>query len=134
LPNDSTGGRGLSGNRKDVARPTRLYYPFGAIRGGAAIAPYGPGSVTAIKSPTPALSGAGGFIARVRSNSLLGEYIGRETWFKRRVGRRLFACPPIMPNPAWADDKAVCPPYLALESVRTMKPCAAYITWEGLMF
>jgi len=25
--------------------------------------------------PTPALSGAGGFIARVRSNGMLGEYV-----------------------------------------------------------
>ena len=34
----------------------------------------------------------------------------------RRVGKRLFACPPLpglMPRSAWANDKAVCPPYRA---------------------
>lgn len=63
---------------------------------------------------TPALSCAGGFIARVHSNGLLGEYVGRAVWFKRRVVRRIFACPPIMPNSAWADDKVVCPRYQAV--------------------
>ena len=36
-----------------------------------------------------------GFIARVRSNGMLGENVERAICFKRRVGRRLFACPPI---------------------------------------
>jgi hypothetical protein len=29
------------------------------------------------------------------------------------VGKRLFACPPILSNSAWATDRAVCPPYRA---------------------